>query len=119
MVVDIAMRRDERLVSESPARPRPTFGDELRRFRLRKNASQNWLAHLAGVNPAYVCRLERGDSIAPSRLVVLSFAAVLSLDLDDLDHLLALAGLLPESVRLAGGWDAYRSGLRGSVRRVR
>lgn len=91
------------------------FGELLRRFRFRTGLSQNQLARLAGVDPAYVNRLERGGASIPSRRVVLSFCDVLETSADDRERLLVAAGHCPEAILRAGGWDAYRAQVRQAV----
>jgi transcriptional regulator with XRE-family HTH domain len=85
-----------------------TFGERLRAFRGRAGLSQNRLAREAGIDPAYVNRLERaslGDSRAPTRRVVLSLASALTLGPVDRERLLVAAGLCPESVARLESWD--------------
>jgi transcriptional regulator with XRE-family HTH domain len=70
--------------------------------------SQNQLARMAGVDPAYVNRLERalaGSSSVPSRKVVLALAESLEAGPVDVERLLVAAGLCPESIIRLGGWD--------------
>jgi len=70
--------------------------------------SQNHLARMAGVDPAYVNRLERAsaDSTSlPSRKVVLALAESLEAAPVDVERLLVAAGLCPESSVRLGGWD--------------
>ncbi|MCC6177830.1 MAG: helix-turn-helix domain-containing protein [Chloroflexi bacterium] len=84
------------------------FGALLRRLRVRVGLSQNQLARRAGVDPAYVNRLERaapGSSSLPSRRVVLGFAEALELGPADGERLLVAAGLCPETILRLGGWD--------------
>jgi transcriptional regulator with XRE-family HTH domain len=92
-----------------------SFGALLRRHRLsaqpdgpraRQQAclSQNQFARLAGVDPAYVNRIEnrqpgsRGCPQMPSRAVVLRFADALKLDQVQTDELLISAGHCPASI---------------------
>jgi transcriptional regulator with XRE-family HTH domain len=84
------------------------FGERLRAFRERAGLSQNRLARRAGIDPAYVNRLERStveDSRSPTRRVVLALAAALSLGPADRDRLLVAAGLCPEAVAKLQSWD--------------
>src|SRR5918911_779348 len=86
-----------------------SFGQLLRSLRVRAGMSQNLLARTAGVDPAYVNRLERAaaDSAAlPSRRVVLSLAEALDAGPVDVERLLVAAGLCPESISRLGSWDA-------------
>lgn len=87
----------------------PSFGTLLRSLRVRAGLSQNQLARRAGVDPAYVNRLERAPAASaslPSRRVVLAFAAALEVGPVDRERLLVAAGLCPESIARLGGWDA-------------
>jgi transcriptional regulator with XRE-family HTH domain len=87
----------------------PAFGQLLRSLRVRVGLSQNQLARHAGVDPAYVNRLERApaDSTAlPSRRVVKSLAEALDAGPVDTERLLVAAGLCPEAISRLGGWDA-------------
>jgi transcriptional regulator with XRE-family HTH domain len=84
------------------------FGALLRSLRVRMGLSQNQLARMAGVDPAYVNRLERasaGSSSLPSRKVVLALADSLEAGPVDVERLLVAAGLCPESIIRLGGWD--------------
>jgi transcriptional regulator with XRE-family HTH domain len=85
------------------------FGALLRSLRVRSGLSQNQLARRAGVDPAYVNRLERASptsSSLPSRKVVLALADTLDVGPVDGERLLVAAGLCPESIVRLGGWDA-------------
>ena len=83
------------------------FGPLVREYRVRVGLSQNQLARRAGIDPAYVNRLERSgpDGGVPRRRVVLSLAAALELGPVDRERLLIAAGLCPESIARLGGWD--------------
>jgi transcriptional regulator with XRE-family HTH domain len=84
------------------------FGALLRSLRVRIGLSQNQLARQAGVDPAYVNRLERApasSSSLPSRKVVLALAESLEAGPVDVERLLVAAGLCPESIVRLGGWD--------------
>jgi DNA-binding XRE family transcriptional regulator len=103
----------------------PAFGPLLKRLRVRAGLSQNQLAKQSGVDPAYVNRLERQTTPTgsqPSRRVVLGLFASLfeahGAAVADRDRLLVAAGLCPEVVLRAGGWDAYRNGIRAALRAV-
>jgi len=70
--------------------------------------SQNHLARMAGVDPAYVNRLERAppeSTSLPSRKVVMALAESLEAGPVDVERLLVAAGLCPESILRLGGWD--------------
>lgn len=84
------------------------FGALLRSLRVRVGLSQNQLARRAGIDPAYVNRLERAgpeSTSLPSRRVVLSLADVVEAGPVDVERLLVAAGLCPESIQRLGGWD--------------
>ncbi len=83
------------------------FGPLVREYRVRVGLSQNQLARRAGIDPAYVNRLERSgpDGGVPRRRVVLGLAAALELGPVDRERLLIAAGLCPESIARLGGWD--------------
>lgn len=94
------------------------FGALLRGDRLRVALSQGRLARLAGVDPAYVSRLERGPIApgnAPSRKVVLALAEAVDAGPEGTERLLCAAGLVPEVIVRAGGWDAYRERTRAHL----
>jgi transcriptional regulator with XRE-family HTH domain len=84
------------------------FGALLRSLRVRMGFSQNQLARMAGVDPAYVNRLERASAEStslPSRKVVLALADAVEAGPVDVERLLVAAGLCPESIVRLGGWD--------------
>jgi transcriptional regulator with XRE-family HTH domain len=84
------------------------FGALLRVLRVRIGFSQNQLARRAGVDPAYVNRLERAgpeSTSLPSRKVVLALAEAVEAGPVDLERLLVAAGLCPESILQLGGWE--------------
>src|SRR5712692_6229992 len=85
------------------------FGATVRALRLRAGLSLNELARRAGVDPAYVHRIEaRGAQRPPlpRRPVVAAIAAALGSDARQTDQLLALAGHTPTALLELGGWDA-------------
>lgn len=74
-----------------------TFGQMLRAYRIRAALSQNALARMAGIDPAYVNRIEKGVFEGHVRRgVVLSLANVLELSDGMADRLLYAAGLAPQ-----------------------
>jgi len=84
------------------------FGASVRALRQGAGLSLNELARRAGVDPAYIHRIEaRGAQRPPlpRRGVVLSIAAALGLDTRQADQLLALAGHTPAALLELGGWD--------------
>lgn len=79
---------------------REPLGDMVRRLRVAAGLSQNKLARLARIDPAYLNRIERGVSgpgCRPSRDVVLSLAERFGLDSYDTDRLLYAAGHAPKA----------------------
>ncbi|HLZ30158.1 MAG TPA: helix-turn-helix transcriptional regulator [Chloroflexota bacterium] len=85
------------------------FGATVRALRLNAGLSLNALARRAGVDPAYVHRMEaRGAQRPPlpRRAVVLAIAAAFGSDPRQADQLLALAGHAPAALLELGGWDA-------------
>jgi transcriptional regulator with XRE-family HTH domain len=85
------------------------FGAAVRRLREQAGLSLNELARRAGVDPAYIHRIEgRGTQRPPlpRRAVVLSIAAALDSSAVQIDQLLALAGHSPSPLLELGGWDA-------------
>ncbi|MDQ6673109.1 MAG: helix-turn-helix transcriptional regulator [Chloroflexota bacterium] len=84
------------------------FGAMLRALRLQAGMSLNQLARRAGVDPAYVHRIEaRGPQRPPlpRRAVVVALAAAFGSDGRQTDQLLALAGHAPAALLELGGWD--------------
>ena len=85
------------------------FGATVRALRAERGLSLNELARRAGVDPAYVPRIEaRGAQRPPlpRRPVVQALAAGLGCDARQTDQLLALAGHVPAALVALGGWDA-------------
>src|ERR1700674_4304199 len=85
------------------------FGATVHALRLQAGISLNELARRAGVDPAYVHRMEsRGAQRPPlpRRPVVLALAAAFGADARQADQLLALAGHAPAALLELGGWDA-------------
>lgn len=74
------------------------FAKALRIRRMQAGLSQNALAKAAGIDPAYVNRLEHDKQSAgtPSRRVVLALARALGLGRLGTDEFLWRAGLSPE-----------------------
>jgi transcriptional regulator with XRE-family HTH domain len=71
--------------------------------------SLNELARRAGVDPAYIHRIEARGAHRPPlprRPVVVAIAAALGSDARQTDQLLALAGHTPAALLELGGWDA-------------
>jgi transcriptional regulator with XRE-family HTH domain len=84
------------------------FGAAVRQLRQQAGLSLNELARRAGVDPAYVHRIEaRGTRRPPlpRRAVVLAIASALGCSAGQTDQLLALAGHTPSALLELGGWD--------------
>lgn len=81
------------------------FGALLQSFRRRAGLSQGALAKLAGIDPSYVNRLERGEREPPKREIVEALITALQLPPDDADRLLVAAGHLPRALQHLGPLD--------------
>jgi transcriptional regulator with XRE-family HTH domain len=91
-----------------------TLGQAVRDLRLQAGLSLNELARRAGVDPAYVHRIESTNlerTPLPRRQVVLAIAAALGLDARQTDELLTQAGYAPEALVQLGGWDQALAGV--------
>ena len=85
------------------------FGAALRGFRVRAGLSQNALARRAGIDPAYVNRIEaaqREAPVVPRRQVVEALATALQLSPLESDRLLLAGGHAPARLLEPGAWDA-------------
>jgi transcriptional regulator with XRE-family HTH domain len=87
------------------------FGATVHALRLQAGLSLNELARRAGVDPAYVHRIEARGSAGvrrpplPRRAVVVALAAAFGSEPRQADQLLALAGHAPAALLELGGWD--------------
>src|ERR1700738_3584191 len=84
------------------------FGATVHALRLQAGISLNELARRAGVDPAYVHRMEAQGPKRPPlprRPIVLALAAAFGSDSRQADQLLALAGHAPAALLELGGWD--------------
>jgi transcriptional regulator with XRE-family HTH domain len=84
------------------------FGATVRALRQQAGLSLNELARRAGVDPAYIHRIEaRGAQRPPlpRRGVVVAIAAALGSNPRQTDQLLALSGHTPAALLELGGWD--------------
>jgi len=100
-----AAARGDDLESEAIAL---AFGATVRALRVQAGISLNELARRAGVDPAYIHRIEsRGAQRPPlpRRPVVVAIAAAFGSDARKTDQLLALAGHTPSALLELGGWD--------------
>jgi transcriptional regulator with XRE-family HTH domain len=89
----------------APLAPGETFGALLQAFRRRAGLSQGTLAKLAGIDPSYVNRLERGEREPPKREIVEALIFALQLSPQDADRLLVAAGHLPRALQRLGPLD--------------
>src|SRR5688500_9100048 len=88
------------------------FADQVRQARLRVGLSQHALARRAGIDPAYVNRIEaapRDAPVVPRRAVVESLSTALDLTRLETDRLLLSAGMAPARLTVAGVWSATLS----------
>jgi transcriptional regulator with XRE-family HTH domain len=95
-------------VPAEPERVALAFGAAVHALRREAGLSLNQLARRAGIDPAYVHRIESRAVVRPPlprRAVVVAIAAALGLDAQRTDALLAQAGYAPEAVLELGGWD--------------
>jgi transcriptional regulator with XRE-family HTH domain len=84
------------------------FGATVRALRVHAGISLNELARRAGVDPAYIHRIEARSAErtpVPRRGVVVAIARGLGADPRQTDQLLALAGHVPAALQELGGWD--------------
>ena len=85
------------------------FGAAVRELRQHAGLSLNELARRAGVDPAYIHRIEargaRQRPPLPRRAVVVAIAAALGSNPQQTDELLALSGHTPAALLELGGWD--------------
>lgn len=84
------------------------FGAAVLALRTQAGLSLNQLARRAGIDPAYVHRIESRTvqrPPLPRRAVVVAIAGALGLDARRTDELLAQAGYAPDAVLELGGWD--------------
>jgi len=71
------------------------FGALLRKFRKEKGVPQKELAHIIGLDPSYLSRIEKDERTPPERSVVMEIANVLELNEEKTDRLLIIAGYPP------------------------
>lgn len=113
MVVSIADWSRSRKMARPAVNP-SELGRLLRDLRIGAGLTTRALGAQAGVDPSLISYVEHGRR-RPSRRVIRRLWLGLNGEADDLDRLLAAAGLLPESIVEAGGWDAYLRLWRGQV----
>jgi transcriptional regulator with XRE-family HTH domain len=113
-VVDLANWSRSRKLERSAA-GRSELGRLLRDLRVGAGLTVHALAQRAGLDPSTVSAIEHGRRGA-TRSVLRRLWLASNGEADDLDRLLASAGLLPESVVDLGGWDRYVRIWRGQVK---
>lgn len=85
----------------------PEFPGLLRRLRAQSGLSQNRLARLAGIDPAYVHRMEAAttEPVIPRPAVLARLATALGCSPVDRDRLYFAARRCPPSLIALDGWD--------------
>lgn len=81
------------------------FDELMRGFRQAAGLSQNELARRAGVDPAYVNRMERPSGPIPRPAVLNALISALEIDATSTERILVSAGYCPQSVARLGTWD--------------
>src|SRR3954467_15716747 len=81
------------------------FDALMRSYRLKAGLSQNELARRAGVDPAYVNRMERAGGPIPRPAILNALMNALGLEQSEVERLLVAAGYCPQSVAKLGTWD--------------
>ncbi len=97
--------------------PPSAFGELLRWLRQRAGLSQNRLARLSGIDPAYVHRMETtpaDEPVVPRPGVLERLCDALELTRDERDRLFFAAGRCPPSLAALGRWEP----IVGEVARV-
>jgi transcriptional regulator with XRE-family HTH domain len=88
----------------------------VRRHRCEAGLSQNQLARLAGIDPAYINRIERKQHRGkPSRTVVLGLIDALDLDIDEGDRLLFAFGYAGQ-IDWQAAWNQVVAALPGAIK---
>jgi transcriptional regulator with XRE-family HTH domain len=81
------------------------FDALMRSYRQSAGLSQNELARRAGVDPAYVNRMERANGPIPRPAILNALMNALTLEQSQIERLLVAAGYCPQSVAKLGTWD--------------
>jgi len=98
------MSLDNQLDRSAPAQ----FPSLLRWFRQRVGLSQNRLARLAGIDPAYVNRIEAapaGEPVVPRLPILAALSEALELTPPERDRLYFAAERLPPALSRLNRWD--------------
>lgn len=88
--------------------PPDTFPELLRWLRQRAGLSQNRLARLSGIDPAYVHRMETAaghEPLVPRAPILERLCDVLDLSRDERDRLYFAARRCPPSLAASGRWE--------------
>jgi transcriptional regulator with XRE-family HTH domain len=72
-----------------------SFSSQLRKYRKKAGVSQKELAHIVGLDPSYLSKIEHDRRTPPDRSVVIEIANTLELQEDQIDQLLTAAGYQP------------------------
>ncbi|MBM2826244.1 MAG: Helix-turn-helix domain protein [Dehalococcoidia bacterium] len=81
------------------------LGEMIKKYRERAGLSQNALARIVSVNPAYINRLEKRGQGAGNLTLVKGVAAAICQNAIERDIMLATAGHLPLSLAKVGADD--------------
>lgn len=75
-----------------------SFGLLFQKYRKRAGISQKELAQILGLDPSYLCKIERKQRLPPSRAVAIEIAEALELNQEETDQLLISANYQPLSL---------------------
>jgi transcriptional regulator with XRE-family HTH domain len=99
---------DESSQHRDPAELPLAFPGQLRYLRIRAGLSQNRLARLSGIDPAYVNRMEAANDanpLVPRSAVLERVSLALELSSSQRDRLYVAAGRCPPTLARLGRWD--------------
>lgn len=80
---------------------RRILGGALMRIRTGRNISQVDLARRAGLQPANLCHIERGDRNLTNLAKIVQLAAALEVDVDDISYVTAVYVIAGEDTEAA------------------
>lgn len=75
-----------------------SFGSLLQKHRKKAEVSQKELAHIVGLDPSYLSKIEHEQRNPPERPVVIEIANALELQENEIDQLLVSAGYQPQTL---------------------
>lgn len=75
-----------------------SFGSLLRKYRQKEGVSQKELAHIIGIDPSYLSKIEHGQRTPPDRSIVTEIANALELQEEETDQLLISADYQPQTL---------------------